>query len=73
MAAQRPGALLTPQDRTRRRIFPDAAYEIQWDWNELPNAPWGETAHLLVGTLSHSSRGRGVFAEAEDQAHLAEG
>lgn len=47
--------------------------EIQWDWNELPNAPWGETAHLLVGTLSHSSRGRGVFAEAEDQAHLAEG
>jgi transposase len=47
--------------------------EIQWDWNELPKAPWGGMAHLLVGTLSHSGRARGVFVEAEDQAHLAEG
>ena len=46
--------------------------EIQWDWNELPMAHWGGRAHLLVGTLSHSSKARGVFIEAEDQAHLVE-
>ncbi|MGH7665695.1 MAG: IS21 family transposase, partial [Candidatus Dormibacteria bacterium] len=47
--------------------------EIQWDWNELPKAPWGGTAHLLVGALSHSGQARGVFMEVEDQAQLAEG
>jgi len=47
-----------------------AGEEIQWDWNELPEAPWGSDAHLLVGTLPHSGRIRGVFAPAEDQAHL---
>lgn len=46
--------------------------EIQWDWLELPNAPWGGDAHLLVGTLSHSGQCRAVFAESEDQAHLVE-
>ena len=46
--------------------------EIQWDWLELPRAPWGGGAHLLVGTLAHSGRCRAVFAEAEDQAHLVE-
>jgi transposase len=44
--------------------------EIQWDWLELPEAPWGGEAHLLVGTLSHSGKFRAVFAEGEDQAHL---
>jgi transposase len=44
--------------------------EIQWDWLELPDAPWGGEAHLLVGTLSHSGRVRAVFAEGEDQAQL---
>jgi transposase len=44
--------------------------EIQWDWLELPGAPWGGEAHLLVGTLSHSGKFRAVFAEGEDQAHL---
>jgi transposase len=44
--------------------------EIQWDWLELPDAPWGGEAHLLVGTLSHSGKVRAVFAEGEDQAHL---
>jgi transposase len=44
--------------------------EIQWDWLELPGAPWGGDAHLLVGTLSHSGKCRAVFAEAEDQPHL---
>ncbi len=44
--------------------------EIQWDWLELPDAPWGGEAHVLVGTLSHSGKFRAVFAEGEDQAHL---
>ena len=44
--------------------------EVQWDWLELPGAPWGGEAHVLVGTLSHSGRFRAVFAEGEDQAHL---
>lgn len=51
--------------------------ETQWDWLELPDPPpgwgFGATAHLLVGALSHSSRWRGLLAEAEDQAHLVEG
>lgn len=46
--------------------------EIQWDWLELPDAPWGGGAHLLVGTLSHSGRFRGVFAETEEQPQLIE-
>lgn len=31
---------------------------------------WGETAHPLVGTLSHSGRRRAVLAESGDQPHL---
>ena len=46
--------------------------EIQWDWLELPGAPWADAAHLLVGTLSHSGKCRAVFTESEDQAHLIE-
>lgn len=50
--------------------------EMQFDWLELPDPPahwgWGSTAHLLVGSLSHSSRMRAVLAENEDQAHLIE-
>ncbi len=46
--------------------------EIQWDWLELPETPWGEEAHVLVGTLPHSGRLPAVFADAEDQAHLIE-
>lgn len=46
--------------------------EIQWDWNELPEAPWGDDGHLLVGSLPCSGKFRGVFAEAEDQPHLVE-
>lgn len=44
--------------------------ELQWDWDELPEAPWGGDAHLLIGTLPFSGRFRAAFAEAEDQAHL---
>jgi transposase len=46
--------------------------EIQWDWFERRRAPWGATAYVLLGTLSHSGRVRGVLAETMDQAHLIE-
>lgn len=48
--------------------------ETQFDWLELPNPPadwgWGQKAFLLVGSLAHSSRWRGVLAESTDQPHL---
>jgi len=46
--------------------------EIQWDWDELPQAPWGGDAHLLLGSLPCSGKFRGVFSESEDQPHLIE-
>jgi hypothetical protein len=46
--------------------------EMQWDWFERRNAPWGGTAYVLLGTLPHSSRIRGVLAESLDQPHLIE-
>ncbi|MGW5649694.1 IS21 family transposase [Saccharopolyspora sp. NPDC003762] len=50
--------------------------ETQWDWLELPDPPasWGagKQAHLLVGALAHSSKWRGVLADAEDFPHLVE-
>ena len=46
--------------------------EIQWDWFERRNAPWGATAYVLLGTLPCSGRIRGVLAECMDQAHLVE-
>ncbi len=49
-----------------------AGEEIQWDWFERRRAPWGGTAFVLLGTLPHSSRTRGVLAESLDQAHLIE-
>jgi hypothetical protein len=32
--------------------------ELQLDWLELSETPWGEKAYVLVGALSHSGRGR---------------
>jgi transposase len=49
-----------------------AGDEIQWDWFERRRAPWGGTAYVLLGTLPHSSRTRGVLAESLDQPHLIE-
>ncbi len=40
--------------------------EIQWDWFERRRAPWGGTAHVLLGTLPLSSRVRGVITTSED-------
>ena len=47
--------------------------EIQWDWLELRETPWGERAFVLVGVLSHSGRLRCWFSESMDQAHLVLG
>ncbi len=47
--------------------------EIQWDWLELDNTPWGSKAYVLVGALAHSSRCRGWFSDSDDQAHLVVG
>lgn len=62
--------------RDRAIISHPAGEETQWDWLELPDPPewweWGKTARLLVGSLAHSSRWRGVLAPAEDQPHLIE-
>jgi len=49
-----------------------AGGEIQWDWLELPETPWGEPACVLVGALSHSGRFRAVFCEQMTFGHLAE-
>jgi len=46
--------------------------ELQLDWLELSETPWGVKAYVLVGALSHSSRLRGVFSEGESFPHLAE-
>ncbi|HZA86967.1 MAG TPA: IS21 family transposase [Acidimicrobiales bacterium] len=47
--------------------------EIQWDWLELDETPWGEKAYVLVGALAHSSRFRAWFSDSDDQAHLVVG
>jgi transposase len=45
--------------------------EIQWDWLELEETPWGQKAYVLVGALSHSGRFRAVFCEQTTLGHLA--
>ena len=47
--------------------------EVQWDWLELDDTPWAAKAFVLVGALSHSSRFRAWFSEADDQPHLIVG
>jgi len=46
--------------------------ELQWDWFERRRAPWGGTGYVLLGSLPHSGRVRGVLAESTDQPHLVE-
>jgi transposase len=46
--------------------------ELQFDWLELEQTPWGEPAYVLVGALSHSSKSRGVFADGQTGAHVIE-
>jgi transposase len=46
--------------------------EIQWDWLELTETPWGEPAYVLVGALSFSGKCRAVISEGMTFAHLVE-
>ncbi|MGC2374563.1 MAG: hypothetical protein WA484_11890, partial [Solirubrobacteraceae bacterium] len=46
--------------------------ELQFDWLELGQTPWGAPAYVLVGALSHSGRCRGVFSEGLSGAHVIE-
>lgn len=45
--------------------------ELQLDWLELAETPWGEPCYVLVGALSHSGRIRAVLGDGMDFAHLA--
>jgi transposase len=46
--------------------------EIQWDWLELRETPWGEPAYVLVGALAFSGKCRAVICEGMSFAHLIE-
>ena len=46
--------------------------ELQLDWLELSETPWGQKAYVLVGALSHSGRIRGVFSDGQSFPHLIE-
>ena len=46
--------------------------EIQWDWLELSETPWGEPAYVLVGALPYSGKCRAVISEGMTFAHLVE-
>src|SRR3954469_492301 len=70
----RPVCLVCQQRRGRApttEIDHPAGEEIQWDWLELTDTPWGEPAYVLVGALSHSGRFRAVVCEQMTFGHLA--
>lgn len=46
--------------------------ELQLDWLELTETPWGEPAYVLVGALCFSGKCRAVISEGMSFAHLAE-
>lgn len=70
-------ACATATGRANAVIAHPPGAETQWDWLDLPDPPvswgWGRTAHLLVGSLSHSSRWRAVLSPGMDQPHLVDG
>ena len=65
-------AACSPQ-RAHTDIEHPPGEEIQWDWLELRDTPWGQRAYVLVGVLSYSGRLRCWFSEAADQARLVAG
>jgi transposase len=70
----RPVCLVCQQRRGRApttEIDHPPGEEIQWDWLELRETPWGEPAYVLVGALSHSGRFRAVVCEQMTFGHLA--
>jgi transposase len=46
--------------------------ELQLDWLELTETPWGSKAYVLTGALSYSSKLRGVFSCGQSFPCLAE-
>lgn len=44
--------------------------EIQLDWWEIQETPWGEPVYFLVGALSYSGKVRAVAVESMDFGHL---
>jgi hypothetical protein len=70
----RPVCVVSQQRRGRApttEIDHPPGEEIQLDWLELPDTPWGEPAYVLAGALSHSGRFRAVFFEQMTFGHLA--
>ncbi|MDT5150433.1 MAG: hypothetical protein QOI01_2166 [Mycobacterium sp.] len=70
-------ACATATDRPNAVIEHPPGAETQWDWVDLPNPPaswgWGSMARLIVGSLAHSGRWRGVLAPSMTQPHLVDG
>lgn len=70
-------ACTTATTRPNAIIEHPPGQETQWDWVDLPNPPaawgWGKNAHLLVGSLAHSGKWRGILCSTMDQAHLVDG
>ena len=67
------GACAGTRGRATAIIDHPPGEECQWDWVELRDTPWGATAHVLVGVLSHSGRFRAWITSRQDQPHLVEG
>ena len=55
---------------TRRETKPSG---IGWIYRILRRWGWGRTAHLLVGSLSHSGKWRASLEPTTDQPHLVQG
>jgi hypothetical protein len=49
-----------------------AGQELQLDWLELPETPWGEPSYVLVGALSFFGRVRAEICEGITFAHLVD-
>jgi transposase len=70
----RPVCLVCQQRRGRAptvELDHEPGEEIQWDWLELTETPWGQPAYALVGALSHSGKFRAVLCEQMTFGHLA--
>jgi len=63
----RPGCATCASGSHRESAIIDhpAGEKTQFDWLELPDRRLGGHAHLLVGSLAHSSRRQGVLAESD--------
>jgi transposase len=57
-------------DRLTIELAHEPGEELQLDWLELAETPWGAPAYVLVGALSYSGRIRAVLSDGLDFAHL---